>query len=122
MILIDYKDKRPIYEQVVDKIQNLILNGVLEPNSKLPSVRNLAVDLSVNPNTIQRAYVELERQGFIYVVKGRGNFVSDNEKLHLKEREKVMDDLVTQINRCRQAGIDVKEVHALVTSLYMEEE
>ena len=61
MIIIDYNDKRPIYEQVADKMQNLIVNGVLEPDSKLPSVRSLAVELSINPNTIQRAYSELER-------------------------------------------------------------
>ena len=60
MIIIDYNDKRPIYEQVADKMQNLIVNGVLEPDSKLPSVRSLAVELSINPNTIQRAYSELE--------------------------------------------------------------
>ena len=56
MIFIDYNDKRPIYEQVTEKIQTLILNGVLEPDSKLPSVRSLAMEISINPNTIQRAY------------------------------------------------------------------
>ena len=69
MIFIDYNDKRPIYEQVTEKIQTLILNGVLESDSKLPSVRSLAMELSINPNTIQRAYSELEREGFIYSVE-----------------------------------------------------
>ena len=73
MIILDYSDKRPIYEQIVDKMQILIANGALEPDEKLPSVRSLAVELSINPNTIQRAYSELERSGFIYSVKGRGN-------------------------------------------------
>ena len=59
MIILDYKDARPIYEQVVDKFQKLILTGALEPNTKMPSVRSLAVELSINPNTIQRAYAEL---------------------------------------------------------------
>ena len=72
MIFIDYNDKRPIYEQVTEKIQTLILNGVLEPDSKLPSVRSLAMELSINPNTIQRAYSELEREGFIYSVREEG--------------------------------------------------
>ena len=63
MIILDYKDARPIYEQVVDKFQKLILTGALEPNTKMPSVRSLAVELSINPNTIQRAYTELEREG-----------------------------------------------------------
>ena len=78
MIVIDYKNSRPIYEQVVEKFQTLIVKGVLEPDSQMPSVRSLAMDLSINPNTIQKAYAELERRGFIYTVKGRGNFVSAN--------------------------------------------
>ena len=62
MILIDYRDARPIYEQVVERFRILILRGVIKPDEKMPSVRNLAVDLSINPNTIQKAYAELERQ------------------------------------------------------------
>jgi len=69
MIIIDYKDRRPIYEQVMERFEELILKGVLEPGSQIPSVRNLAMELSINPNTIQRAYMELERQGYIYTVK-----------------------------------------------------
>ena len=68
MILIDVKDSRPLYEQLVEKFKMLILKGVIAPDEKIPSVRNLAVDLSINPNTIQRAYAELERQGYIYTV------------------------------------------------------
>ena len=76
MIVLDYQDRRPIYEQVTDKFQILILNGVLLPGSQMPSVRQLATELSVNPNTIQRAYMELEKLGLIYPVKGRGKFRS----------------------------------------------
>ena len=72
MIALDYRDARPLYEQIADKFQTLILKGVLEPNSRMPSVRSLAVELSINPNTIQRAYSELERMGFLYTAKGRG--------------------------------------------------
>ena len=86
MIFIDYNDKRPIYEQVTEKIQTLILNGVLESDSKLPSVRSLAMELSINPNTIQRAYSELEREGFIYSVKGRGNLEELRARGILKEQ------------------------------------
>ncbi len=81
MIILDYKDTRPIYEQVVEKLETLILKGALEPDSQLPSVRSLAAELSINPNTIQKAYTELERQGFIYTVKGRGGFVHYDESL-----------------------------------------
>ena len=81
MIVLDYQDRRPIYEQVTDKFQILILNGVLPPGSQMPSVRQLATELSVNPNTIQRAYMELEKLGLIYPVKGRGNFVADSSQV-----------------------------------------
>ena len=66
MIILDYRDRRPIYEQVLEKLKELMLLDVLKENDPLPSVRNLAMDLSINPNTIQRAYAELERQGYIY--------------------------------------------------------
>ena len=81
MIVLDYQDRRPIYEQVTDKFQILILNGILPPGSQMPSVRQLATELSVNPNTIQRAYMELEKLGLIYPVKGRGNFVADSSQV-----------------------------------------
>ena len=68
MINLDYKDKRPIYEQIIDKMKELMVMGVIPENAQLPSVRSLAVELSINPNTIQRAYAELERQGYIYSV------------------------------------------------------
>ena len=70
MILIDYSDKRPIYEQIAARFEALIISGVMEVDEKLPSVRTLAVELSINPNTIQRAYMELEKDGFISTVKG----------------------------------------------------
>ena len=86
MIILDYKDRRPIYEQIVERFQELMIVGIMEKDSQLPSVRNLAMDLSINPNTIQRAYAELERQGYIYSIKGKGNFVADND--HIKESKK----------------------------------
>ena len=71
MLFLDYQDRRPIYEQIVEKFRMLILSGAVEPSSKMPSVRQLAVELSINPNTIQRAYMELEQQGLICPVKGK---------------------------------------------------
>ena len=73
MIILDYRDRRPIYEQVISRFQELMLTGALEKDSQLPSVRSLAMELSINPNTIQRAYAELERQGDIYSIKGKGS-------------------------------------------------
>lgn len=120
MIIIDYNDKRPIYEQVADKMQNLIVNGVLEPDSKLPSVRSLAVELSINPNTIQRAYSELERSGFIYSVKERGNFVRADENLKEKQQEKTLGDLKKQLTICRDQCISREKVMECVAQIYEE--
>ena len=120
MIIIDYNDKRPIYEQVADKMQTLIVNGVLEPDSKLPSVRSLAVELSINPNTIQRAYSEMERSGFIYSVKGRGNFVRADENLKEKQQEKTLGDLKKQLTICRDQCISREKVMECVAEIYEE--
>lgn len=76
MVVIDYQNRKPIYEQIVERFQMLIVKGILEPDSQMPSVRALATELSINPNTIQKAYAVLEQEGYIYPVKGRGNFVS----------------------------------------------
>ena len=81
MIILDYKDRRPIYEQVAEKLEELMLLGILGENEPLPSVRSLAMELSINPNTIQRAYGELERQGYIYSIKGKSSFVADNSRM-----------------------------------------
>lgn len=93
MILLDYKDNRPLYEQVTEKFQELMLLGVLEEDSQMPSVRSLAVELSINPNTIQRAYSALERDGYLYTIKGRGSFVGNVGRL--KESRK--QDLLVQL-------------------------
>ena len=110
MIILDYKDARPIYEQVVDKFQKLILTGALEPNTKMPSVRSLAVELSINPNTIQRAYAELEREGFIYTVKGRGNFVAYDEGLLSYRRKEIYSKLDELIREAGEIGISRSEM------------
>lgn len=110
MIFIDYKDARPIYEQIVDKFQKLILTGALEPNTRMPSVRSLAVDLSINPNTIQRAYMELERQGFIYSVKGRGNFVVYDERLLNVRRQEVFVKLQKLVREAEEIGMTTGEL------------
>ncbi len=110
MIIIDYNDKRPIYEQIIERFQTLIINGVMETDEKLPSVRTLAVELSINPNTIQRAYTELEKDGFIYTVKGRVNFVKRDEEFIRKHREKLLAGLEEQARTCMKQGIDRQEL------------
>lgn len=105
MIILDYTDGRPIYEQIVERFQSLVLCGVLEKDALLPSVRNLAMELSINPNTIQRAYTELERRGVIYAVKGKGNFVADIQNLRaLRERE-IQEETGLLVRKVKEAGM-----------------
>ena len=105
MIILDYKDTRPIYEQVVEKFKLLILKGVIQKDEQMPSVRSLAVELSINPNTIQKAYAELERQGYIYTVKGRGNFISDNKNLLDEGKEELKSRIVFLYKEGKELGM-----------------
>ena len=92
MVLLDYRDARPIYTQIVDGFREQILSGILREGERLPSVRELAAELTINPNTIQRAYRELEMGGWIATVAGKGCFVcgvpseAQPEKLALLKR------------------------------------
>lgn len=89
MIIINYKDRIPIYEQIAEQYKQLILTGILENESKMPSIRSLAMELSVNPNTIQKAYAKLEQEGFIYALQGRGNYVADTERLLMHKKQEI---------------------------------
>ena len=110
MIILDYRDTRPLYEQIVDKFQMLILSGALAPNSRMPSVRSLAVELSINPNTIQRAYSELERNGFLYTVKGKGNYVAYSDSLKDVRKQEILEKLRDLKKEALSMGMTVKEL------------
>lgn len=110
MDLIDYQDSRPIYEQISEKFKILILKGIFEPDEKMPSVRQLAMDLSTNPNTVQRAYSELERQGFLYSVKGKGNFVSPNPNLRDMKKQELLERLRALLKEAEDSGIPREEL------------
>ena len=100
MISIDSRDPRPLYEQVVDGFRRLIVAGALQPDDKLPSVRSLASQLAINPNTIQRAYRELEVLGYVYSSAGRGSFVASSDEtgaLHLNELLTRFDEAVAEL-------------------------
>lgn len=106
LIGIDLQNRKPIYEQIVERFQTLIVNGVLEPDSQMPSVRSLAMELSINPNTIQKAYSVLEQEGYIYPVKGRGNFVSGNAGLKKQKQETVFQELRELVKKGKELEID----------------
>lgn len=93
MIDLDLKSRIPIYEQLIDRVKQLIIQGVIKPDEKLPSVRSLAQELTINPNTIQKAYRELEREGYIYSLPGKGSFVSEvkQQENNIKIQELTQD-------------------------------
>ena len=114
MICLNYRDSRPIYEQIKDGLKKLIVSGAMAPGEKLPSVRALAQQLSINPNTIQRAYNELENEGYIYSIAGKGSFASgdvgadENRKWELQEK---IRELAAEL---RYLGVSDEELLALV--------
>ena len=120
MIGIDLQNRKPIYEQIVERFQTLIVNGVLEPDSQMPSVRSLAMELSINPNTIQKAYSLLEQEGYIYPVKGRGNFVSGNAGLKVKKQESVYQSLRELVNKGKELDIACDEFLEKAKEFYQE--
>ena len=118
MILLDLKDSRPIYEQVVERFQELMMLGILEEDSQMPSVRSLAMELSINPNTIQRAYGELERQGYTYSVKGRGSFVGSIRKLREAKKTELEKRLEKLAREAKTIGILREEFVTLAGLAY----
>ena len=110
MNFIDYQDGRPIYEQIAENFKLQIYKGILQAGDQMPSVRSLAMELSTNPNTVQKAYTELERQGFIYTVKGRGNFVKDNASMMDKKKEEIITAVVELFHEAQDIGISVNEL------------
>ena len=106
MITIDSQNRKPIYEQIIDRFQVLIMKGILAPDSQMPSVRSLATELSINPNTIQRAYAELERNGFIYSVKGRGSFVGSISRLREQKCRELEEKVAGLAVEAKSLGMD----------------
>lgn len=109
-MIIDYLDARPIYEQIVEYYQKLILRGVMENDEQMPSVRQLSMELSTNPNTVQRAYQELEREGYLYSVKGKGSFVRPGDYRISAKREELLKKLWELLEEAEQMGIDSREL------------
>ncbi len=110
LITIDVKDRRPIYEQIVERVERLIASGVLAAEEQLPSVRQMALELAINPNTIQKAYAILEMKGFIYTVKGRGSFVSGD--LTAVEKKKLLwrGKFISLLKEGQELGISEEEL------------
>ena len=119
MFQIDTMSRTPIYEQIVNQLEYFVLNGLLKEGEQIPSVRSLSVDLSINPNTIQKAYFELDKRGIIQSVPGRGCFVTGQarEILSQRKREKLVD-LKALVKELALADIKKEEVLACVEEIY----
>ena len=110
MIQINYRDSRPIYEQIKDGIRKLIVQGIMQNNEKLPSVRELATSLTINPNTIQRAYRELEAEGYVYTVKGKGCVPEENTA----RKKELLKEIADASEELKFMGIQKDEVIAVI--------
>lgn len=119
MFQIDLKNRKSIYEQVIDNFKELILIGVIESDSKIPSVRDLSKQITVNPNTVQKAYRELERQGYIYTVSGVGTFATPVKDL--KPDKKLLRDIEENLKECLKEllylGLSKKEIEKIMNDL-----
>ena len=110
MIHLDYRDSRPIYEQVQDGLRRLMVSGVLREGEKLPSVRALAGQLAINPNTIQRAYEALEREGYVYSVGGKGSFVAPRKDVDTGRQEELLKKLDACVKELLFLGVSREEL------------
>ena len=113
MITINYRDPRPIYEQIQTELRRLMLSGVLPPGSRLPSVRELAGQLAINPNTIQRAYGELETEGYVYSVSGRGSFVAGTDSGQAQRIRELTEQLKPLLEELKALGYTQQSLEAL---------
>ena len=121
MITLNYRDARPIYEQVRDGLRRLIVSGAIADGEKLPSVRALASQLAINPNTIQRAYMQLEQEGLIYPVKGKGNFIADSEEGRKISKASYTEELKNLIRKGKAMGMEEEELIYIIRECYKEE-
>ena len=122
MIQLNYRDSRPIYEQIRDELRRLVLTGALGAGEKLPSVRELASGLAINPNTIQRAYRALESEGFIYSVAGRGSFVADTPPVDSARKTQLLAQLRDTARELRILGMTEAELLAVIRGCMEQEE
>ena len=115
MISINYRDPRPIYEQIQSELRRLMLTDALPPGSRLPSVRELAGQLAINPNTIQRAYRELEADGYILSVAGKGSFVAQVDQIAEQQKKQAVGAFLAAAQRLRALGLTQAQLTQLLT-------
>lgn len=117
MIQLNYRDPRPLYEQVKDGIRKLAYSGMIGPDEKLPSVRELASKLAINPNTISKAYKELEQEGFIYTVTGRGTFINQEFNLNDRRKRELFEQFDKVVKDLFESSVTTEELKERLDSL-----
>lgn len=114
MINLNYRDPRPIYEQICDEFRKLIVTGALQTDEKLPSVRSLASELAINPNTIQRAYNGLESEGYIYSIPGKGSFAAAKADADEMRKQELLKKVREMLRELRYLGLTQEELSLLL--------
>jgi len=118
-ITVDLRSRTPIYEQIINNVKELALVGIFKSDEQIPSIRQLTQQLGINPNTIQKAYAELERQGVIYTLAGRGAFISsDTGKLADTKREEILKDVEKSIADAKKFFIPKDSIENIVNKIY----
>lgn len=121
MLLVNPRSKQPIYEQLVEQLRRQLCLGVVKAGQAMPSVRQLATELGINPNTIQKAYRRMEAEGMIVTVPGKGSFISDNLADMLgRQREEQLQRVRQQLIACRDMGLDRETIDDLADEVYKE--
>jgi GntR family transcriptional regulator len=115
MFELDVRSRKPIYEQLMDQLKELVMTEVLKEKERLPSVRALAKELTINPNTIQKAFRQLEMEGFIYTLPGKGSFVSPpNEVRNTMKQEKIKNELAKIVREALFMGMDIQDIYRII--------
>ncbi len=119
MINLDFRDSRPVYEQICEKLKGLIVSGVIKSGDKIMSVRDMASSLTINPNTILKAYKELEQEGYIYSVQGKGYFVSEKSFAASNARiDEIIEGVTKSLSELCFLGIKKSEAEKIIEKIW----
>lgn len=123
MFQIDVMSRVPVYEQLIEQMEKFVLTGILNSGDKIPSVRSLSMELSINPNTIQKAFSELDRRGIIFSVPGKGSFISNEAKdTIMTSKRGNMSSLTDILSELKLAGMSKENIIACVEKIFGEED
>ena len=122
-INVDLRSRTPIFEQIVSCVEELVLRGIMKPDEQLPSVRSLASELGINPNTIQKAYAELENRGIIYSLTARGSFVSSEiGELRERSRKQLLKSIKGHFQEAEKLGVSRSDITALLNEVWRDKD